>query len=238
MDFLPRLKSPLRRILVLTALYVFSAGTALSVLVENLRSEVPSILSLGVVAFALASVVLTYERTLRTLGAVAVVMLVCFLSVASGAYSGFPFGEFAFTSKLGPKVWDVPLLVPLLWLAVLIPGWVASERILQFKHVVVASIVVTAFDAVLELGADSLDLWHWKGGVPTELNYISWFLISALCFTTLKSIAREKEPHWIVPHLLIAQLLFYFLADLGPRILPIQWMRTSACLILIRSSQA
>lgn len=114
---------------------------------------------------------------------------------------------------------DVPVVVPFAWLAVLIPAWVAADKVLRYRNIVAAAIIVTAFDGVMEFAADSLDWWHWRGGLPTELNYISWFGVSYLAFTILEKYAREKEPNPIVPHFLFAQLLYLALTDAGLRFL-------------------
>lgn len=129
------------------------------------------------------------------------------------------FGDYAFTDILGPKVWDVPLVIAFAWLGVLVSGWVAADRALRVKNVVVAAIVVTAFDGVLEFAADSLDLCHWRGGMPTELNYVSWFGISYIVLSILKEYGTERESSPIVPHLLFAELIYFLLTDIGVRFL-------------------
>jgi uncharacterized membrane protein len=163
--------------------------------------------------------ILTYRISLRTVGAIVVILVIIFLCEASGANFGFPFGDFAFTNLLGPKLLDVPLVILFTWLAILIPAWTAAGKFLRYKHVVIASILVTAFDGVLEFAADSLDLWHWKGGLPTELNYISWFGVAYVSFSILTHFAGEKEPSPLVPHLLYAQLLYFILSDAAIRFL-------------------
>lgn len=172
------------------------------------------------VTIGVCALVLSYRLSSRMVGAVVAVLIIIFLCEASGANFGFPFGDFAFTDLLGPKVLDVPLLILFTWLAILIPAWAAAGKFLRYKHVVVASIVVTAFDAVLEFSADSLDLWHWKKGLPTELNFISWFGIAYVSFSILRKYASEKEPGLLVPHLLSAQLLYFTLSDAATRFLP------------------
>ncbi len=158
---------------------------------------------------------LSFRFTVRSLGALGAILVLVFLCVASGVNAGFPFGDFAYTSLAGPKVWDVPIVIPFAWLAVFIPAWVASNRILRYQHIVVASLVVVAFDAVLEFAADTMDLWHWKGAAPTELTFISWFGVSYLTLSILKKYAVAKESNSIVPHLLFAQLAYFFLTDVG-----------------------
>jgi putative membrane protein len=169
------------------------------------------------VAVAIAAFLLTYRITMRGVGAALAVVLMTFIAEASGVSIGFPFGDYAYTNALGPKLLDVPLAIPSLWLGVLITSWKAADRFLRYRHVVVAAIVATAFDAVLEFAADSLDLWHWQGGMPTELNFISWFAISYLGLSLLKRYAVEKEADPLVPHLLIVQLLYFAISDVGIR---------------------
>jgi uncharacterized membrane protein len=174
---------------------------------------------LPIVLFAIAcsAFLLTYRLTMRNIGVAFSVVALTFVAEVSGANLGFPFGDFAYTNTLGPKLLDVPLVIPFLWLGVLITSWIAADRMLRYKHVVVAAIVATAFDAVVEFGADSLDLWHWQRGMPTELNFISWFAIAYAGISLLKKYATEKEADPIVPHLLIVQLLYFFICDIGIR---------------------
>ena len=140
-----------------------------------------------------------------------------FLVEASGVNAGFPFGDYAFTNLAGPKVLDVPVVIPFAWLAILIPAWIVSDRILRYQHLVVASLIVVAFDAVLEFAADTMDLWHWRGGSPTELTFISWFGVSFMMLSILRKYSASRESNAIVPHFLIAQLIFFFLTDVGMR---------------------
>ena len=170
-------------------------------------------------AGACAAFVLSYKLTPKSIASALAVCVMTFLCAASGANFGFPFGDFAYTGALGPKVLDVPIVMPFVWLMVLITSFSAAEGILRFKHVVVASIVATAFDAVMEFAADSLDLWHWQGGAPAELNFISWFCISYLGISLLQKYATEKPTDSFVPHILIAQLMYFLVSDVGMRFL-------------------
>lgn len=205
--------------LALVGFYTFCIAGALLNTLGLFQTVMLTLTPLVMVFIGVAATVLTFRLSLRTVGAVMGVLILTFLCEAAGVNFGFPFGDYAYTSLLGPKVLDVPLVIPFAWLAILIPSWVAADRILRYKNVIVASVVVTAFDAVMEFAADSLDLWHWKGGLPTELNYISWFGISYLAISILKNYATEKESSPLVPHLLFAQLAYFFLSDVGIRFL-------------------
>lgn len=205
--------------LALVGFYTFFIAGALCNMLGIFQSVMPALTPLILVLIGVAATVLTFRLSMRTVVAVMAVLILTFLCEAGGVNLGFPFGDYAYTSLLGPKVLDVPLVIPFAWLAVLVPGWVAADRILRYKNVIVASIVVTAFDGVMEFAADSLDLWHWRGGLPTELNYISRFGISYLALSILKNYATEKESSPLVPHLLFAQLVYFFLSDVGIRFL-------------------
>jgi len=214
-----RFTSTSRNSRILTALYAFAVLGSLLNAVGTPHVSQAFLTPVAMALLGIVSLQLTYQFSAKSMGAMGSVVILLFLCQALGVNAGFPFGEFAFTSGLGPKVLDVPLVMPFAWLSILVPAWVSADRILRYRNVVVASIVVTAVDAVLEFTADSLDLWHWKGGLPTELNYISWFGVSYLAFTILEKYAREKELNPFVPHFLFAQLLFFVLTDAALRFL-------------------
>lgn len=208
-----------RRSVILAVFYLFFVAGAVWNTTQLFQPLMQFMTPFVLVAIGISAAVLTYELTVRSIAALSAVIVLTFLAEASGANLGFPFGDYAYTDMLGPKLIDVPLTIPFAWLAILIPGWIAAERFLKFKHVVVASVLATAADALLESAADSLDLWHWRDGLPTELNYLSWFVVSYVSLSILKSTAKEKPAHWIVPHLLSMQLLYFALSDAGIRFL-------------------
>jgi uncharacterized membrane protein len=198
-----------------TAYGLFLAGVLLNLAGSSRAFVTPVAMAL----IGILSLLLTYELTWKTIAATSGVVVLLFLCQALGVNAGFPFGDFVYTNGLGPKLLDVPLVIPFAWLAILIPAWVSAGRILRYRNAVVAAIVVTAADAVIEFAADSLDLWHWEEGLPAELNYISWFGFSYVSFSILEKYARAKEPDPIVPHLLFGQLLYFALTDVGLRFL-------------------
>jgi uncharacterized membrane protein len=208
-----------RRSAVLTGLYAFFVIGALLNMFAAYLLPLQLLTPFVMAIVGIAALTLTYEMNLRTIGAAGGTVIFVFVCQALGVSAGFPFGDLAYTNQLGPKVLDVPVTVPVAWLGILIPAWVAADKVLRYRSAVVAAIIVTAFDAVMEFAADALDLWHWRGGLPTELNYISWFGVSYLAFAILEKYAKEKEPNPIVPHLLFAQLLYFALTDAGLRFL-------------------
>jgi putative membrane protein len=219
MSSTPENRAVMRRRWIAAPLYGFAVVGAVGNAAHVLQPVMTLVMPFMIVGIGVLAVSLTYEVSIRSLVALGSVLVLVFAAVASGVNLGFPFGEFAYTSRLGPKVVDVPVVIPFAWLAILIPAWAAAGRFLKYKHLIVASVLATAADAVLEFAADSLDLWHWKDGLPTELNYITWFIVSYLALAILQTHAKERAIHWIVPHLLSAQLLYFVLSDAGLRFL-------------------
>ena len=200
-----------------TAIYAIIIACAALNIFQVGRGGMAIITLLLMALLGCLSFVLTFRLTWKSIAVFSGLVCFLFVSLGMGTNMGFPFGDFAYTRGLGPALVDVPILAPLAWMSLLIPSWVSAGKVLRFRHIVVASIVATAADAVMEFAADSMDLWHWRGGFPTELNYLSWFGISYVAFSIIQRFADEKEPHPIVPHLLYSQLLYFVLSDLGIR---------------------
>ena len=149
---------------ILVALYAFFIAGAMWSSLRALQPLMMMATPVVILVIVIGAFALTFQINLKSVGAGAAVMALVFLCEASGVNLGFPFGDYAFTNLLGPKLLDVPLVIPFIWIGILVPSWIASGKFLKYKHIVVASILVTAFDAVMEFAADALDLWHWKGG--------------------------------------------------------------------------
>jgi uncharacterized membrane protein len=209
-----------RERLVITALYVFFCCAGAWNAVRGSETGLMAIFPYLYVVLAVVAFSLSYKTTVRNVAAASVVVVLFFFAELSGVHGGIPYGDYAYAASLGPKLFDVPVVIPLFWLTIILAAWSVADRILRFQHVIVAAVVVTAFDAVLEFAADSLGMWHWQGGMPTELTFISRFAMAYLGLTILKRYAMEKGTARILPHLLIAQLLFFVLSDAGIRFFP------------------
>jgi uncharacterized membrane protein len=64
---------------------------------------------------------------MRNVGAALAVLIMTLICAASGRNFGFPFGDYAYTNALGPKLLGVSLVMPFLWLAVVITSWSAAD---------------------------------------------------------------------------------------------------------------
>ena len=114
---------------------------------------------------------------------------------ALGTSTGVPFGRYEYAGSLGPRLLDVPLVVPLAWAMMAYPALVVGTRIAPrgslVTRIAASALALTAWDVFLDPQMVQAGHWRWPGthaialgGVPLE-NFAGWFLASALLMTLL-----------------------------------------------------
>jgi putative membrane protein len=116
------------------------------------------------------------------------------LSIATG----FPFGNYHYTEKLGPKLGTVPLLIMPAYFSVCYISWLIARLILDygrasgrksglFAMTLTASFVMVMWDVAMDPSRATVShawIWHEGGayfGVPFK-NFVGWFLCVATIF--------------------------------------------------------
>ena len=118
-------------------------------------------------------------------------LLICFV-IAGGSevlsvHTGFPYGWYAYTSKLGVAVFGVPLLVPVCWLMMAYPASRVALLVAPVRFAVpVSALSLTAWDVFLDPQMVRTGYWVWARqgeylGIPLE-NYAGWILTALLVF--------------------------------------------------------
>lgn len=100
-----------------------------------------------------------------------------------GSSYGWFFGSYDYTDVLGPRVGDVPLIIPLMWFALTYMGYVIANLIVRRAQVdgsrhlgealcmsLLAAMIVTAYD----LGADPYMVFVLKAWIMTRTDG-AWF---------------------------------------------------------------
>ena len=130
-----------------------------------------------------------------------------------GSSHGWFFGRYTYTEVLGPRLGDVPLVIPLMWFALCLIGYILANLILWRQPVAavqgwprraltafMAAMLVTAFD----LGADPyfvfvLKAWimqktdgGWFG--ETLQGFAGWMLISFLIVLASQFLLKVERP--------------------------------------------
>jgi putative membrane protein len=120
------------------------------------------------------------------------------LSECLSLRTGIPFGHYVFTSLMGPKILQVPILLVLAYLGIGYCSWVLAVLIfgqrgepLRGARVVglplLASVIMVAWDVSMDSIWATLDrAWIWRDGgiyfgVPIS-NFIGWYLTAFLFY--------------------------------------------------------
>jgi uncharacterized membrane protein len=132
--------------------------------------------------------------------------------------TGFPFGYYRFTDLMGPKLFDLPILLALAYVGMGYLSWVLAAVILDCQNgplsgrnivllPLAASFVMTAWDFSMDaVWADIDHAWVWRNGgsyygVPTS-NFFGWFLTVYIFYQLFalylrnRFIMRSPTSHW------------------------------------------
>jgi putative membrane protein len=144
--------------------------------------------------------------------------LIAFFSIAFlgfiieviGVKTGLVFGKYSYGDGLGFKLLDVPLIISINWAMLIFAGIriVCSIFANKIVSLVVAALLVTLIDLVIEQVAPKLDFWQFEGGLPGLHNYIGWigvaFFTSYFFYPTI--IKGNRSVSLII---LILQIIFF-----------------------------
>mgnify|MGYP000152976856 CR=1 FL=1 len=103
-----------------------------------------------------------------------------------GVNTGFPFGEYAYGSVLGPKLFATPLMIGVNWLILLYASNSIAKNIglTAITKALVAAALMVVLDFFIEPVAIKFGFWTWQEAIPPLENYMAWFAIAFLLSLT------------------------------------------------------
>ena len=125
-----------------------------------------------------------------------------FLIEQIGVTTSWPFGEYTYSSTLGPKLFSVPLVVPFAWVMIAHPCLVAARRIGKSWVFLYGALLMTAWDLFLDPLMVTAGRWTWVvsgAHVPFQpeiplSNTFGWLLSGMFLIGVLHVITpREKR---------------------------------------------
>jgi uncharacterized membrane protein len=142
--------------------------------------------------------------------------------------TGFPFGHYHFTAAMGPKLFNVPILLALAYLGIGYVSWILAVLILGYRDLpirgtrlvstpLLAGLIMLAWDIAMDPDWSTVDhiwVWHSGGayfGVPLS-NFGGWFLTAFLYYLAFALYCKMRpissqptsQVFWGLPILLYA----------------------------------
>jgi uncharacterized membrane protein len=121
---------------------------------------------------------------------------------AVGLRTTYPFGSYDYANSLGPKLFDVPVVIPLAWAMMAYPALLVARRLAKgrFWTPVIAAWALASWDLFLDPMMVADGHWHWHGdfialpgidSVPVS-NYIAWFISAFVMMLILDRLDRRR----------------------------------------------
>jgi len=97
-----------------------------------------------------------------------------------GVHTGYLFGNYAYRSALGTKIFDTPIIIGLNWYVIVASS---SSLISKFNcsrilKAIIAGALSTLLDVLIEPVAINFDFWSWTDSHIPIWNYVCWFIFS------------------------------------------------------------
>jgi uncharacterized membrane protein len=139
-----------------------------------------------------------------------------FMVEVMGVHTGQIFGEYEYSSVLGPALFNVPLMIGVNWFLLLycIGALLHNFSFSNRSKAIMGAALMVVIDFVIEPFAIEFNLWQWtggKGGVPLQ-NYIAWFAISFALFTAYYRFQFDR--HNKVAALIYPIMFFFFFLNI------------------------
>jgi putative membrane protein len=118
-----------------------------------------------------------------------------------GVATGRPFGRYAYSERLGPRVGGVPLLAAAAWALMARPAWVTAGWAVGRRRalrVPLAAGALTAWDVFLDPRMVRDGYWSWPDGgryedVPAS-NFLGWFATGLGVFAAWAALEGRGDP--------------------------------------------
>ncbi len=127
---------------------------------------------------------------------------------STGTSTGFPFGAYSYTGTLGVEVADVPVLVPLAWIMLGYPAYLAGQALAGRRWGwAVGAWTLTAWDLFLDPQMVDAGHWVWDNpdpglpgvpGIPLT-NYAGWLLASTVMMLVMTAFSALVERRRALP---------------------------------------
>ncbi len=195
----PQFSPKSRRALLLGAVFLFINGFFVAKVPQATRPELAGVSAAFVLVLWFPSLIIAknwlgWGRAIALLGALGA------FAVAIETFAiktGLPYGEFSYGDKIGTKFFGVvPWTVPFSWPPLVLGAMALAARIAP-KHLLAAgTLILIAFDLVLDPGAVDQNFWIYRAGglyygVPFS-NFCGWIISGFIGAFLFRRLSQQK----------------------------------------------
>ncbi len=131
-----------------------------------------------------------------------------------GVHTGLLFGDYKYGFNLGPKLWDVPLVIGINWgvLTVTAASVTHSLKLPHTLKIILNAIILVIFDFVMEPVAMKSDFWSWNNNSIPFFNYVCWLFI-AVILQLIYFAMRKPNSNKVFNALFFIQFIFFIILN-------------------------
>jgi bisanhydrobacterioruberin hydratase len=153
-------------------------------------------LFLSLQAFTLLLVLIKLSTLRTALTASLIIFVLSFTVEFIGVKTGYPFGDYSYSTLLAPLISGVPLAIAFAWFSVTLSSLLFVKLMLPYTPSLtlafVSAVIILAMDVLLEPFASVVNgFWIWNSSNIPIQNFISWFVIGFIF-----SLILDKIPSW------------------------------------------
>jgi uncharacterized membrane protein len=120
-----------------------------------------------------------------------------------GVHTGVPFGSYAYTGALGPRLFGAPLLIGLAWTMLAWPAALVARHLVRgtVARVLLGAWALATADVFLDPQLVASGAWAWRfpsphlPGVPDVplTNFAGWLAVSLLLSAAVQALAADGD---------------------------------------------
>lgn len=139
-----------------------------------------------------------------------------FIVECVGVNTGNLFGDYVYGPTFGIKIWNVPLLIGVLWFLTMYLG-INTIKLMNAYYAkpfsalttsLLSASLITLYDIILEPAAVNLGYWEWTKGEIPIFNYITWWTVSFIIVLISEIFFPLKNLLYFLSFYCIFKLLF------------------------------
>ncbi len=114
-----------------------------------------------------------------------------------GVNTGQPFGSYAYSDVLGPKVWSTPLIIGANWLML---TYCIGNAVQQFfprrswiMKATIGALLMVLLDFLIEPVAIKYGFWSWSSETIPAANYLTWMVVAFVIMTLFYQLLPRSD---------------------------------------------